>query len=119
MRVGRRCRSTTPSRPARPPGSGSRCTKVDGATRSLFVNPGGPGGSAIDFADVLVSRFSSDLRDRFDVVGVDPRGVGLSTPLTCLSDQEFDLSAAGDPDPDDAAEVRELRAGVAALGGPA
>lgn len=88
----------------------------DGATRSLFVNPGGPGGSAIDFADVLFNRFSSDVLDTYDVVGVDPRGVGLSTPLKCLSDAAFDKSSAGDPDPDDAAEVRELRDGVAALG---
>lgn len=88
----------------------------DGATRSLFVNPGGPGGSAVDFADGLFNRFSSDLLDTYDVVGVDPRGVGLSTPLKCLSDKKFDESSAGDPDPDDAAEVRELRDGFSALG---
>lgn len=88
----------------------------DGASRSLFVNPGGPGGSAIDFADVLHSRFSADVLDTYDVVGVDPRGVGLSAPLACLSDEEFDASSAGDPDPDDDAEVREMRAGFIAQG---
>lgn len=88
----------------------------DGASRSMFVNPGGPGGSAIDFADTLFNRFSSDILGAYDIVGVDPRGVGLSTPLTCLSDKQFDAASAGDPDPDDEAEVRELREGTEALG---
>lgn len=88
----------------------------DGARRSLFVNPGGPGGSAIDFADTLFNRFSSDILDTYDIVGVDPRGVGESTPLECLSDAAFDESTAGDPDPDDEAEVRELREGFTAMG---
>jgi pimeloyl-ACP methyl ester carboxylesterase len=84
--------------------------------RSIFVNPGGPGGSAIDFASTMESSFGDDVRKDADVVGVDPRGVGLSTPLTCLSDKDFDAYAAGDPDPDDAAEVRTLRESFTALG---
>jgi pimeloyl-ACP methyl ester carboxylesterase len=84
--------------------------------RSIFVNPGGPGGSAIDFASTMESSFGDDVRKDADVVGVDPRGVGLSTPLTCLSDKDFDAYAASDPDPDDAAEVRTLRESFTALG---
>jgi pimeloyl-ACP methyl ester carboxylesterase len=84
--------------------------------RSIFVNPGGPGGSAIDFADTMETSFGDDVLEKADVVGVDPRGVGLSSPLTCLSDSDFDAYAAGDPDPDDAAEVRALRDGVTGLG---
>jgi pimeloyl-ACP methyl ester carboxylesterase len=84
--------------------------------RSVFVNPGGPGGSAIDFAATMASQLGDDVREHSDVVGVDPRGVGLSTPLTCLSDRDFDEYTASDPDPDDAAEVAAQRKGFTELG---
>jgi pimeloyl-ACP methyl ester carboxylesterase len=84
--------------------------------RVLFVNPGGPGGSAIDYAGSLSTSMGSDVRDAFTIVGVDPRGVGESSPLECLPDAQFDEYAAGDPDPTTDAEVRELRASVEELG---
>jgi pimeloyl-ACP methyl ester carboxylesterase len=49
----------------------------------LFVNPGGPGASARDAAKQLAALFDDRLLERFDIVGVDPRGVGESTPLHC------------------------------------
>lgn len=79
------------------------------ATRSMFVNPGGPGGSAIDFAGTMSGEFGKDVRAKYDIVGVDPRGVGESTPLKCLSDKRFDAFAASDPDPDNAAEITAFR----------
>lgn len=72
---------------------------------SLVVNPGGPGGSGVDYASNAVSYFGSELLDVFDIVGFDPRGVGLSTPLQCLSDARLDAFVAADPDPDTAAEI--------------
>ena len=52
---------------------------------SLFINPGGPGGSGVDFAvDAAQFLFTQDVRDRFDIVGFDPRGVIRSTPLRCF-----------------------------------
>lgn len=86
------------------------------ATRSIFVNPGGPGGSAIDFAGTMAAQLGDEVREHADVVGVDPRGVGLSTPLTCLSDSDFDAYSAADPDPDDATEIRAMRAAFTELG---
>jgi pimeloyl-ACP methyl ester carboxylesterase len=86
------------------------------ARRSILVNPGGPGGSAVDFAETMQDSLGADVRDHADIIGVDPRGVGLSSPLTCLSDEKFDAYAAGDPDPDDAAEIAASRAAGTALG---
>ena len=48
---------------------------------SLFLNPGGPGGSGVDFvAGVGTSPIFTALRKRFDLVGFDPRGTNRSTP---------------------------------------
>ena len=52
---------------------------------SLFLNPGGPGGSGVDF--VLGAGpflYTPEVRARFDLVGFDPRGVMRSTPLRCF-----------------------------------
>lgn len=45
---------------------------------ALFVNPGGPGGSAGDFAVSLAYMLPGEITERFDIVGVDPRGLGAS-----------------------------------------
>lgn len=55
----------------------------------LFVNPGGPGGSALSLARSVANRGPAELGERFDIVGFDPRGVGESTPVTCQSAAEF------------------------------
>ena len=57
---------------------------------SLVVDPGGPGGSAQDYAAGGSDVWGAALRDHFDIVGMDPRGVGASDPINCVSDvQEF------------------------------
>lgn len=48
---------------------------------SLLMNPGGPGGSAVEFVEG--SPLPVELTQRFDIVGFDPRGVGRSDPLDC------------------------------------
>jgi pimeloyl-ACP methyl ester carboxylesterase len=45
---------------------------------ALFVNPGGPGGTATDFALDIATVLPDDITERFDIVGVDPRGLGAS-----------------------------------------
>jgi len=54
---------------------------------TLFVNPGGPGGSGVDFVrDSLDYFLAADVIAHYDVVGWDPRGVGQSDPVTCYTD---------------------------------
>jgi pimeloyl-ACP methyl ester carboxylesterase len=56
---------------------------------SLFLNPGGPGGSGTEFLQGLGPwLYSDEVRARFDLIGFDPRGVGRSSPLTCFETQE-------------------------------
>ena len=56
----------------------------------LLVNPGGPGGSGLGLAARLVSakRLSPAVLAAYDVIGFDPRGVGASTPVHCLTKPE-------------------------------
>ncbi|WP_314454954.1 alpha/beta hydrolase [uncultured Actinomyces sp.] len=55
---------------------------------SLFLNPGGPGGSGIEVVEAKASVFE-ELRGSYDIIGFDPRGLGQSTPITCWSDEEL------------------------------
>ena len=52
---------------------------------SLFVNPGGPGGSGTEMAYFSGDFLSRSVTDRFDVVGFDPRGVAFSKNVKCFS----------------------------------
>ncbi|APH00297.1 hypothetical protein ASJ30_01085 [Janibacter indicus] len=51
---------------------------------TLFVNPGGPGGSSTEMAYAAGQWLSPEVREKFDVVGVDPRGIGFSDQVQCL-----------------------------------
>jgi pimeloyl-ACP methyl ester carboxylesterase len=60
---------------------------------SVFLNPGGPGGSGVDF--VLGAGpflFSDEVRARYDLVGFDPRGIARSSPLICFGSLQQALS---------------------------
>jgi hypothetical protein len=75
---------------------------------SLFVNPGGPGVSGIDYARQADSLFTQPVLDHYDIIGWDPRGVGDSTSITCLTPQQTDALYAADGTPDDPAEVHDI-----------
>src|SRR6476646_7771421 len=58
---------------------------------SLVVNPGGPGSSGVETAESMVTLLPQSIRERFDFVGFDPRGVGSSRPaVSCNSDADND-----------------------------
>ncbi|UYM04509.1 alpha/beta hydrolase [Solicola gregarius] len=58
-------------------------TDPDNRIGSMFWNPGGPGGSAVDSASMLPQALPEEVASRFDVIGIDPRGVGGSEKLEC------------------------------------
>jgi pimeloyl-ACP methyl ester carboxylesterase len=73
---------------------------------ALVVNPGGPGGSGVQYALGARSEFPSAVLARFDVVGFDPRGVAASEPaLTCLTGPQLDTYLATDDMPANAAQL--------------
>jgi pimeloyl-ACP methyl ester carboxylesterase len=85
---------------------------------SLIINPGGPGGSGVQFIEQSYparpgqpSYFGQPLRADFDIVGFDPRGVGQSAPVTCLTDTQLDHFFALDPAPTTSTEVDSVVSG--------
>ena len=92
---------------------------------TLFINPGGPGASGIEFARRSALTFSREVRDSWDVVGFDPRGVGASGGFECMRDRDLDAMFGEDPTPDGPAEKAALEqarrsrmAGCLERGGP-
>jgi pimeloyl-ACP methyl ester carboxylesterase len=86
----------------------------------LMVNPGGPGSSAVDtVAGMGALLADTDIMRRFDLVGVDPRGVGHSTPeLRCRTDAEFDAfrtEPMADYSPAGVAHIEQLNGEFAQL----
>lgn len=59
----------------------------------LVINPGGPGGSGIAALRAAGLELPPEVLRRFDLIGVDPRGVGQSTPVDCADrlDALFDI----------------------------
>lgn len=83
---------------------------------SMVVNPGGPGARGTTYAAAAGQVFREPLLQGFDVVGFDPRGVGRSAPIDCLSDEELTASLAGDPTPDTPEEQAAFKDGVLSYG---
>ena len=66
---------------------------------TLFINPGGPGGSGVDYLESFLEYTATDLLiDNYDIVGFDPRGVADSTPIRCGNDPTLlDRTFVADP----------------------
>jgi pimeloyl-ACP methyl ester carboxylesterase len=86
------------------------------ATESLLVNPGGPGGSGVDFVEQAAARISARVLERYDVVGFDPRGVSRSHPVTCVDDATKDALLSADFDYGTDAGIEEARAAYREFG---
>lgn len=93
-----------------------RQTPVDRPLGYLVLNPGGPGGSGVDYAKAASSVVSPRVAQSYNVVGFDPRGVAHSNPIDCLTDRQLDAWIGGDSDPDTPAQVRQLLAKAKAFG---
>ena len=89
-----------------------RLRSSDPANRigSLVINPGGPGGSGVDFARAARGIYSQAILDHYTIVGFDPRGVASSDPVQCLNDPQTDRFIAADGTPDTPAEILQLQA---------
>jgi pimeloyl-ACP methyl ester carboxylesterase len=74
---------------------------------TLLVNPGGPGFGGSVLALRAAEIYDRTLRERFDIIGWDPRGTGESTPpIDCVDD--YDQYFAGDDTPKNDAERTQI-----------
>ncbi|MBU2662400.1 alpha/beta hydrolase [Actinoplanes bogorensis] len=90
-----------------------RSSKQQGRIGSLLINPGGPGGSGIDTSVYLsfgeaFGGLPTEVTNKFDIIGFDPRGVGQSDPVKCISPADQDQSFSAPPDPASLAEFDKL-----------
>jgi pimeloyl-ACP methyl ester carboxylesterase len=72
---------------------------------SLLFNFGGPGGSGVSMMPSYAGTVSS-LRERYDLVSWDPRGVAASEGVRCRGDKETQAAESVDVTPDTPAEER-------------
>lgn len=76
---------------------------------SLMVNPGGPGGSAVGYLQQYAGiGYPAEVRARYDMVAMDPRGVARSEPVECLGGRAMDAFTQTDTTPDDKRETTQL-----------
>ena len=85
------------------------------ARGSLVVNPGGPGSSGVEYARATSAIVTEAVRESFDIVGFDPRGVGQSAAVECADDAEFDVLIEIDGTPDEPSEITALERASALL----
>ncbi|MGW2745870.1 alpha/beta hydrolase [Streptomyces sp. NPDC001450] len=99
------------------PGSGDirlavarkKATGKDRPLGSLLVNPGGPGGSAIDYLQQYAGiGYPAEIRARYDMVAMDPRGVARSEPVECLDGRRMDTYTQTDNTPNGQRETNAL-----------
>ncbi|MEU3724091.1 alpha/beta hydrolase [Streptomyces sp. NPDC031705] len=91
----------------------SRIKSPDPARRHgvMLLNPGGPGGSGLDLPLMMDEAMPKEVRERYDLIGFDPRGVGASSPISCgLTDAEQSIDRPYRPEtfPSDVAWARTV-----------
>lgn len=78
----------------------ARVATADATDRigSLVLNPGGPGGSGVEFLRSAAIVMPPEISGRFDLVSFDPRGVGASTAVECDVDFDDDIALLAEGD---------------------
>lgn len=75
----------------------SKLASTDPSARRgiMLTNPGGPGGRGLDMPVKLRAGMTPEVAAAYDVIGMDTRGLGTSTPLDCgLTEMSWFRSAA-------------------------
>lgn len=76
---------------------------------ALVINPGGPGGSGVQYALSARSEFTPAVLGKFNIVGFDPRGTGGSQPaLHCMTGHQLDTYFETNNMPTNAATLNRL-----------
>lgn len=81
----------------------------------LVINPGGPGVPGLDYP-LAVGSWLEDVAASYDLIGIDPRGVGSSTPLRCQTNREMREWFRADGTPDTRSERRAFARLAARIG---
>ena len=68
----------------------------------LFYNPGGPGAPASEYLRASAFAIPSEIKQRFDLVAFDPRGVGQSSPILCGDNIQEIIALEPNPQTDEA-----------------
>jgi pimeloyl-ACP methyl ester carboxylesterase len=82
---------------------------------SIVVNPGGPGAEGASFVEYAQSSMGDQVVKNYDIIGFDPRGVGKSAPVTCLTGKQTTTWLRADATPDTSSEIAtysNLSAGI-------
>ena len=82
---------------------------------SLLFNFGGPGASGVSMMPSYAPTVSS-LRERYDLVSWDPRGVGASEGVRCRGDKQIQAAESVDVTPDTPAEEKAYTEDAADFG---
>jgi len=75
---------------------------------SIVVNPGGPGSPGLEFASYVAKEIAPTVAKDFDFIGFDPRGVGKSAAVTCMTSKQTAQWLSMDSTPDTPAETAAL-----------
>ncbi|MER7366231.1 alpha/beta hydrolase [Nonomuraea wenchangensis] len=85
---------------------------------ALLINPGGPGASGRALTEYVAAGLPAGVRERYDIIGFDPRGVGGSDPaMHCVDPDVFYKAPRQDAVPHGTADEQRLLARAAEYAG--